>query len=57
MRLDDLGLRGGARIRDLWTHSDLGVHRGTFAPVIPFHGAGLYRLSPLSTPGNQHTPP
>ncbi|MBE2215819.1 MAG: glycoside hydrolase family 27 protein [Opitutaceae bacterium] len=44
--LADLGFAAGARIRDLWTHTDLGTATGTFAPVIPFHGAGLYRLSP-----------
>lgn len=40
------GFPGGARIRDLWTGEDLGDATGTFAPVIPWHGAGLYRLSP-----------
>lgn len=44
--LDDLRLADGARIRDLWTHRDLGQFRGEFAPEIPFHGAGLYRLDP-----------
>jgi alpha-galactosidase len=46
--LADLGFSGGARIRDLWSHTDLGVVHGEFAPVIPFHGAGLYRLSPAA---------
>ena len=45
--LATLGLPAGARVRDLWTHTDLGEVRGEFAPAIPFHGAGLYRLSPL----------
>lgn len=44
--LTDLGLADGARIRDLWTHADLGEFVGDFAPLIPFHGAGLYRLTP-----------
>lgn len=48
--LATLGLPDGARVRDLWTHADLGEARGEFAPVIPFHGAGLYRLSPLAAP-------
>jgi hypothetical protein len=43
--LADLGLATGARIHDLWTHRDLGEFAGTFSPEIPFHGAGLYRLS------------
>ena len=50
VNLADLGLPGGARVRDLWTHAELGDFRGEFAPVIPFHGAGLYRLSPFTTP-------
>jgi hypothetical protein len=44
--LATLGLPAGARVLDLWSHTDLGEVRGEFAPVIPFHGAGLYRLSP-----------
>jgi alpha-galactosidase len=45
-----LGFTGPVRIRDLWSHADLGEHRGEFAPVIPWHGAGLYRLSPVTPP-------
>lgn len=36
---------GPARIRDLWTRSDIGQLGDRFAPVLPSHGAGLYRLS------------
>lgn len=43
--LKDLGFVSGARVRDLWTHTDLGEVSGEFAPVVPFHGAALYRLS------------
>ena len=46
VRLAELGLSGPVRIRDLWTHQDLGEFRDGFAPGIPWHGAGLYRLSP-----------
>ena len=46
----ELGFTGAVRIRDLWTQADLGEHRGGFAPVIPWHGAGLYRISPVSPP-------
>jgi hypothetical protein len=45
VNLADLGLASGATIRDLWTHRDLGKFTSEFAPEIPFHGAGLYRLS------------
>ncbi|WP_221032131.1 glycoside hydrolase family 27 protein [Actomonas aquatica] len=44
--LNELGLNGPVAIRDLWTHQDLGEQTGTFAPEVPFHGAGLYRLTP-----------
>jgi hypothetical protein len=46
--LSDLGIRGPARIRDLWQRKDLGVVSGSFAPVIARHGAGLYRVSPAN---------
>jgi hypothetical protein len=39
-----LGLEGPRLVRDLWQHRNLGEARGTFAPTIPWHGAGLYRL-------------
>jgi hypothetical protein len=43
--LADLGLAGEVRIRDLWMRADLGTAQGTFSPVVPFHGARLFRLS------------
>jgi|GEM_PF-3517044 len=46
VKLTDLGFTGSAHIHDLWTHRDLGQASGEFAPEIPFHGSGLYRLSP-----------
>ncbi len=46
VKLADLGFHGGVRARDLWQHDDLGVFREAFAPEIPWHGAGLYRLTP-----------
>ena len=45
--LADLGISGQAKVRDLWTHTDLGSFTGEFAPVIKSHGAGLYRVSPV----------
>jgi alpha-galactosidase len=35
-----------ASVRDLWNRKDLGVVTDTFAPTVPMHGAGLYRLDP-----------
>ena len=44
--LADMGFTGAARVRDLWSHKDLGVFRGTFTRDINSHGAGLYALQP-----------
>ncbi len=44
--LEALGLEGEYTIRDLWKQEDLGSFSGSeFAPSIPTHGAGLYRIS------------
>ncbi|MEI9994371.1 MAG: glycoside hydrolase family 27 protein [Rhizomicrobium sp.] len=40
-----LGLDGPVQVRDLWRRRDLPSVRDVFAPTIPPHGAGLYRLS------------
>jgi hypothetical protein len=50
LTLTDLGFSAGAKIRDLWARKDLGEFKSEFAPVIPWHGAGLFRLSPLRAP-------
>ncbi len=42
-----LGFAGSCRVRDLWPKKDLGEFAGEFAPEIPWHGAGLYRVSPV----------
>jgi alpha-galactosidase len=46
VRLSDLGLTGPIVITDVWSGKRVGVFSGEFAPVIPYHGAGLYRLTP-----------
>jgi hypothetical protein len=46
VRLADLNLTGTVRVRDLWAGRNLGDFTGEFAPVIPWHGSGLYRISP-----------
>ena len=46
VNLAELGFEGGYRVRDLWQKKDLGKMPSPFAPVIPGHGAGLYRLTP-----------
>ncbi|MDD4500731.1 MAG: glycoside hydrolase family 27 protein [Bacteroidales bacterium] len=45
--LHAIGIKGPARVTDLWNHKDLGVFEKEFSGEIPFHGAGLYRISPV----------
>jgi hypothetical protein len=44
---NDAGLAGKQKLRDLWTHTDLGDFTNEFTPTINSHGAGLYRVSPV----------
>jgi alpha-galactosidase len=46
--LADLGISSAVQVRDLWTHTDLGTAKDTFSPVVPFHGARLFRLAPAT---------
>jgi hypothetical protein len=41
----ELSLAHPVHIRDLWAGADAGVLTDRFAPTLPPHGAGLYRLS------------
>jgi len=43
--LGQLGIGRDVRIRDLWTHQELGDFSGSFSPEIEWHGARLYRVS------------
>ncbi|MGA9451460.1 MAG: alpha-galactosidase [Verrucomicrobiia bacterium] len=45
VKLSELGFASVGHIRNLWTHQDLGPVTNEFAPVIAFHGAGLYLIS------------
>jgi hypothetical protein len=47
VKLSELGIKGPVQVRNLWTHLDEGNANEAFSPVIPFHGAKLYRLTPL----------
>jgi len=42
----ELGLRGRWSVRDLWQQRYLGMVESDIAPVVPWHGAALYRVSP-----------
>lgn len=46
--LAEAGIKGPAAIRDLWSHKDLGTFEKDFGRDLPVHGAGLYRVSPVS---------
>jgi alpha-galactosidase len=46
VRLADVGFDGPVAIRDVWSGQEIGIFSGEFAPVLPYHGAGLYRLTP-----------
>jgi hypothetical protein len=46
IRLSDLGFSGPVAVTDVWSGQPAGVVSGEFAPVVPFHGSGLYRLQP-----------
>jgi hypothetical protein len=45
VRLGELGFGGPVRVRDLWAHGDRDMAANEFAPMVPAHGAGLYRIS------------
>jgi hypothetical protein len=52
VKVTALGLGNAVRIRDLWKQSDVnGAITGQFAPTLPAHGAGLYRVSSGGTTG------
>jgi alpha-galactosidase len=42
-----IGIQGKAKVRDLWSHKDLGTFNGSFGRELSQHGAGLYRISPM----------
>ena len=42
----ELGLKKKCAVRDLWHEKDLGIIKNSFSPMIPSHGAGLYRIAP-----------
>ena len=44
--LEELGLRGRYRVRELWQGRDLAPTDSDVAPVVAWHGAVLLRLSP-----------
>ncbi len=45
VKATELGFAGTFKVRDLWRRTDLGEFPDEFSPAIPWHGAGLYRIS------------
>jgi alpha-galactosidase len=45
--LAELGLTGRCRVRDIWERRELGTIDSDITPVVAWHGAVLYRVSPL----------
>ena len=39
-------LRGSARVRDLWSHTDLGTFSDHFSATVAPHGAVMVRITP-----------
>jgi hypothetical protein len=46
IRLVEAGFAGEVLVTDVWTGKKVGTFRGEYTPLVPFHGAGLYRLEP-----------
>jgi hypothetical protein len=44
--LADLGISGPVKVRNLWTHTDLGTVQEKIEAKVPSHGTVLYRISP-----------
>lgn len=44
---ETVGIKGKAKVRDLWQHKDLGVFNGSYSRELPQHAAALYRISPV----------
>jgi hypothetical protein len=42
-----IGIKGKAKVSDIWKHKDLGIFESSFGSELPQHGAGLYRISPV----------
>ncbi len=45
VQIAQLGLSESIHARDLWSHKQIGSYKDTFAPNIPPHSAGFYRVS------------
>jgi hypothetical protein len=46
--LAELGIKGRVRVHNLWKHTDEGEVEERLTPIVPFHGATFYRLTPTT---------
>ena len=46
----DIGLSGGATVRDLWAHEDLGAFSGAFSASVPAHSVVMIKATLISLP-------
>lgn len=44
VRFSDLGIKGTATVRNLWTHKDLGTFTDHFTADVPLHGVVMVRI-------------
>lgn len=49
-QLEEAGLEGGCRVRDIWAGADLGICQTSFSVAVPAHGVGFFRLDPVGQP-------
>jgi alpha-galactosidase len=42
--LNDIGVSGPVRVRDLWAHRNLGVFTGTYMSTVPAHGVVMLKV-------------
>ena len=47
VNLEAIGMKGKVKVRDLWSHKELGIFKGSFGRELPQHSAGLYQLTPI----------
>ncbi|HEX6452963.1 MAG TPA: hypothetical protein VF060_26330 [Trebonia sp.] len=52
----DIGVSGPAKMRNLWTHKDMGSADGSISASLPEHGSELLRLTPGTSPAAPSVP-
>jgi len=47
VNFEAIGIKGKAKVTDLWSHKDLGTFENGFSRELSQHGAGLFKISPI----------